>query len=400
MGRVRVNTRLRVYRLVKPLLKLFMKIKFNLEADLPDEVKELKPPYLILANHQGFWDAVSIGVNLPKPVSFIATDAIFRAPLFRKIFHIMGVIPKTKAISDMDTLKNVLRVKSAGGIIGIFPETRRTWDGTTLPLIYSVSKLVQKLKIPVVTAVIKGGYFSHPRWGVHLQRGKIFVEYRILMDGSDAAALNPDDVHTRLIQALDHDEFAWQEKVKVRFRGKNPAESLELVLFMCPSCGKHGTMTSKGKFFWCDSCGYTVEYSRIRKFENKDNTVIHKNIRDWSRWQREEFFKFLNSVSDDQTIIAEDLFVEFHTGFKSEKMQHFSFGSIHLTRKTLTMRDEHGKILKEFEVKELAGIEAQNKERMEFYHDNTLYNIRSIKKGLAVNKWLWAFEFLKSTSKD
>ena len=220
MGRVRVNTRLRIYRLVKPLLKIMMKIKFNLEADLPAEVRELKPPYLILANHQGFWDAVSIGVNLPKPVSFIATDAIFRAPLFRKVLNIMGVIPKTKAISDMDTLKNVLRVKAAGGIIGIFPETRRTWDGTTLPLIYSVSKLVQKLKIPVVTAVIKGGYFSHPRWGVNLQRGKILVEYRLLMSGDQAGKYAPEDVHEKLIKALEHDEFAWQEKVKVRYRGK------------------------------------------------------------------------------------------------------------------------------------------------------------------------------------
>lgn len=393
MARVRVNTRLRIYKLVKPLLKILMKIKFNLQADLPDEVKELKPPYLILANHQGFWDAVSVGVNLSKPVSFIATDAIFRAPLFRKVLNIMGVIPKTKAISDMDTLKNVLRVKQAGGIVGIFPETRRTWDGTTLPLIYSVSRLVQKLKIPVVTAVIKGGYFSHPRWGVHLQKGKILVEYRVLIGNDETGKLKSEEVHNKLIHALDHDEDEWQDKIQVRYRGKNPAESLELVLFICPSCGKHGAMKSKGKEFWCKACGYRVEYNRIRRFVNHNNHVVHKNIRDWSRWQREEFSKFLK-LSNEQTILAEDHNLEFHTGFKSDATVHLAFGSLHLTREKLTIRDEDGKVLKEFPVNELYGIESQNKERMEFYHDNTLYNVRNIDKGIALNKWLWAFEFL------
>ncbi|HAK45852.1 MAG TPA: hypothetical protein DCO79_08040 [Spirochaeta sp.] len=394
MAKIRVNTRLRIYRLVKPLLKLIMKIKFNLQADLPDEVKELKPPFLILANHQGFWDAASIGVNLSKPVSFIATDAIFRTPIFRKVLNLMGVIPKTKAISDMDTLKNVLRVKSAGGIIGIFPETRRTWDGTTLPLIYSVSKLVYKLKIPVVTAVIKGGYFSHPRWGIHLQRGKILVEYKLLISGDEPGKLRPDEIHPKLIKALEHDEFAWQEKVKIRYKGKKPAESLELVLFICPSCGKHGSMESKGKTFWCKDCGYKVEYNSIRRFVNPDSRVIFNNIRDWSRWQREEFIKFLDSVSDNETILAEDLYLEFHRGFRSAKTEHFAFGSLHLTRQNLTMSDEQGNILNVFPVKELSGIESQRGERMEFYHGNNLYNVKSIKKGLAVNKWLWAFDAL------
>ena len=396
MARAKANTTMRIYRIMKPFLRLFMKLKFNLEADVPDEVKKLKPPYIVLANHQGFWDAVSVGANIPSPVSFVATDAIFRTRFHSMIFHIMGVIPKTKALTDMDTLKNIFRVRDVGGVIGIFPETRRTWDGTTLPLLFSVSKLVKVIKIPIVTAVIKGGYFSHPRWGANLQKGKIRVEYKLLFNKDESKAHSAEEIHSSLITALDHDEFAWQETAQIRYKGKNPAESLELVLFICPSCGRHGVMSSKGKIFRCDSCGYEVEYTPEREFISHGKKLIFKNIRDWSRWQRETFTSFLGSISDDDTEIAADHDLEFHTGFKNNATRHFAFGSLRLTRKALTITDEKGAVLKVFPVDQLAGIEAQNKERMEFYYDKTLYNVRSRKRGISVNKWLWAFEYLLS----
>ena len=115
------------------------------------------------------------GIYIKHQIFYIASDAVFRSLFFKFLVQLLGAIPKTKAQSDIDALKNIIRIKEDGNIIGIFPEGRRTWDGVTLPLVYSTSKLIRMLKVPVVTVVFKGGFFSQPRWGFHIQKGKILL---------------------------------------------------------------------------------------------------------------------------------------------------------------------------------------------------------------------------------
>ena len=207
------------YNTVKPILRIWLEKQFNLEANIPDEVEKLEPPYLILPTHQGFWDPFMAGIYIKHKIYYIASDAVFRSPFFKILMQLVGAIPKTKAQSDIEALKSIIRVKERGDIIGIFPEGRRTWDGVTLPLVYSTSKLIRLLKVPVVTVVFKGGFFSQPRWGFHIQRGKVFMDYKILFSGSDIKTMKVDEIHRGLANALYFDEIEYQKEEAVEFRG-------------------------------------------------------------------------------------------------------------------------------------------------------------------------------------
>ncbi|MEA1972720.1 MAG: lysophospholipid acyltransferase family protein [Candidatus Cloacimonadota bacterium] len=386
------------YYTLKPLLRIWLQKKFNLEADIPEEVKNLKPPFLILPNHQGFWDPFMAGIYLKQQIFYIASDAIFRSPFFGLLMRLLGVIPKTKAQSDIDALKNIFMVKERGDVIGIFPEGRRTWDGSTLPLVYSTSKLIRMLKVPVVVVVFKGGFFSQPRWGFHIQKGKVLMDYKILFRDDEVKSMKVDDIHRKLADALSFNEFEYQDKVQIEYKGRKSAEYLEQVLYTCPSCSTIGSLFSRGIKFSCKKCGYELEYNLLRKFESRNNKVFFDNIRDWNLWQQ----KNLYSVLDDSLIIGKTIIKDenliFQTGYKSTKLQHLTNGSLSLVRASsadlLIIKNSRGKELKSFPLTELAGTNIQNKERLEFYHKNTLYTIKGKNKRFSAYKWLNVVEYI------
>jgi 1-acyl-sn-glycerol-3-phosphate acyltransferase len=386
------------YYSLKPLLKIWLQTQFNMEANIPEEVKNLKPPYLILPNHQGFWDPFMAGIYLKQQIYYIASDAIFRSPFFGLLMRFLGVIPKTKAQSDIDALKNIIKIKERGKIIGIFPEGRRTWDGVTLPIVYSTSKLIRMLKIPVVVVVFKGGFFSQPRWGFHIQKGKITMDYRILFRDDEVKSMKVDHIHRKLADALSFNEFEYQNEVSIKYKGKKPAEHLEQVLYTCPSCSTIGFMYSKGKTFICKKCNYELEYNLIRKFESKKNKVVFDNIRDWNIWQQKNLYTFLECTNTEDNIILKDDDLVFHTGYKSTKPKHLVFGSLVLKKNVsfveLIIRNNDGDTIESFPIIEISGLNIQNKEHLELYHNNILYTIKGKKRRFSAYKWLKALEYL------
>lgn len=383
------------YPLLKSLLRFWLEKQFRLEGKVPDAVKELKPPFLVLPNHQGFWDGFMVAMYLDYPVSYVVTDAAFRSPCFKRVLDYFGSIPKTKALSDMDALKNIINAKRSGKVIGIFPESRRTWDGTTLPLLFSVAKLIKLLKIPVVTAIIKGGYFSQPRWGGPIQRGKVVVEYKLLFTADDLKNRKAETIHELLTSAMYHDEFNYQDEVQITYKGRKPAESLEQVLFICPECKSDSSMHSHGNTFSCGNCGYEVIYTPLRKFESRNNKVIFDTIRDWYRWQQNIFITKLTTDLHNKDILLEEKNLIFHSGYKSRKPKYFTAGNMILTKESLLISDKNNDVIQTFTLDRVSGIDAQNKEKLEFYYNNVLYIVSSKNKQFSVNKWLDAFAFLQ-----
>ncbi len=391
-GRVSINHGF--YSTLKPVLRIWLEKTFNLKADIPGELKELSPPYLILPNHQGFWDPFMAGIYIPHKINYIASDAVFRSPFFRILMNLLGAIPKTKAQSDIDALKNIIAVKERGGVIGIFPEGRRTWDGATLPIVYSTSKLIRMLGIPVVTVVFKGGYYSQPRWGFHIQKGEIVMDYRILFHGNEVKKMRVDEIHSQLSKALSFDEVEYYSRRSVSFIGKRPAEYLERVLFTCPECGNIGSIYSSDDRLECRDCGYEVMYNTFRRFESSRNEVIFDTIRGWNLWQQKSLEKYLDSEdSSDKVLLVDDNLV-FHTGYRSRKPRFFTKGSLLLVGENLVIKDTSEETVESFPLQQITGLNIQNKEILEFYHRGILYTIRGKSKRFSAYKWLKASEYL------
>ncbi len=391
----RINSYHGVEAVIRFALKRILGRLLNIETSMPREIAELKPPYLLLANHQGFWDPFIAGMYLKGSIFYITSDAVFRSRLFGFLLKFMGAVPKTKAQSDIDALKNIFEIKERGGSIGIFPEGQRTWDGCTLPVIKSTSKLVRMLKLPVVVAIFKGGFFSQPRWGMSIRKGKLRVDYRLLFDGEECASMKISDIHTALTAALSHDEIDYQKKAKIRFTGDRYAENIEQFIFCCPECEETSGFSSDGPDFICTSCGKKWHIDDYQDISPVNGEKGFDNLRDWNSWQMEHLRKRLDrDYGTDKRLLKGENAV-FHTGYKSRRLKKLSSGSLNLYSDALVMNDSMGREVLKAPLNEISGINVQNREVLDFYHKGTLYTVSDKKRRFCSYKFVNAVDYLQ-----
>ncbi len=390
----------RFYNFLRPVLGFWFKRQFKLTVTIPEDVNNLPAPFLLFPNHQGFWDPFMAGLYVKHPVFYIASDAVFRYPLFEYFMKLLGAIPKKKAQSDLDAIKHIMKIRDAGGVIGVFPEGRRTWDGTTLPLVYSTSKLIKLLKVPVVTALFKGGYYSHPRWGTHIQKGKVSIEYKILFHKNEIKELTVEEIHKKLTEALSFDEISYQEKVQQVYTGKNPAENMEQAVYMCPSCKATGTIKTSGDTVTCSACGYSVTIDKYRNLISSRNDVIFSNVRDWIKWQNSELEGYISGIygkNDEKTILQDSGLTVQRVLPGGKRMKPFlNNAGVILSVQEMAILDKNGTDIISFRVKDLHAVNVQNKEKLDFYYDGILYNVFDRKKRFSAYKWLVAIQHIQS----
>lgn len=393
--RDRINVNPFAELIVKKALKIIFKKLFNVKLNMPDEVRNLKPPFVLLPNHQGFWDPFLAGVYFKPPVYYITSDAVFRSRLFGFLLKFLGAIPKTKSQSDLDALKNIFAIKEQGRCIGIFPEGQRNWDGRTLPLIKSTSKLIRMLKIPVVSAVFKGGYYSQPRWGTSINKGEMVIEYKILFNGDEVGNMKVTEIHNKLTEALTHDEIEYQKSQQIEWTGGKYAENIEQLLFVCPECGEMKGFTSGGDRFSCKACGRKWQITKFQEITVPGGSSLFDNVRDWDAWQLNKLYERIDEIFDSGGTIFDTDSVTLHTGFKSSRPKPLGPGMIKLTSESFILFDKNGNELKNAPISEITGINVQNREVLDLYHDGKLYMIRDNKHHFNAYSWWRAVDYIQ-----
>ncbi len=384
------------FRVLKLTLAKYLSRRFNLSGRNLDLFERVRPPFLLLPNHATFWDPFLLGSFLPYPVYYVTADAMFRNPGLRLLLNLLGSIPKSKAISDLETVKNIVRIKSRGGVIGVFPEGRRSWDGHTLQLIYSTAKLVKLLKIPVVTALMTGAYLSMPRWTRHIRRGRLTVDFRLGIDAAQIASLSVDEIYERLTGLLAHDEFDWQRRNRIPFQCRRRAEYLERVLFTCPCCRAVGTLASHGDELRCGGCGFAVLFNELGLFESRSGELPFETLRDWNLWQIGELQSTLGNLREQSlgTRIFIDGPARLFRGYRSRPLQQLRFGSFALYPERAVFYPLRGGEIA-FNLTETGGINVVNGERLEMYVQNTLYRFTFRSPRVSAYKWMLAMNILR-----
>ena len=279
--------------LIRAVVLRVLKRRYHLEGEEDEGVKNLKPPFLVVANHVNFWDPFWINTFITAPIQFVASDNLFRTPLFGLAMRLMGAIPKTKLMNDSRTIAHIFRVINAGGVVGIFPEGTRSYDGRSEPAQLAVARLVRKLKVPVVSALIQGGYLARPRWAKNVRLGSVRVRYRLLFSGQDLADRGVGEVYRSLSEAVSFDEMAVQRKRLISFPTMAPAEYLERLLFVCPQCHSLGSLFSRGHRFWCTLCGYAVRVNTLGFLVRDAGPLRFDDPADWNAWQLGVFRDYL-----------------------------------------------------------------------------------------------------------
>jgi len=114
---------------------------------------------IIAANHASFLDFILLFAIVPRRMTFLAAEKFFTHPLWRLIMAGTGQIRVNRDSPDKEQVyREVGRLLSSGGCLGIFPEGTRSRDGTIHKAYNGVAKFSKKYDVPVIPVGIKGAF--------------------------------------------------------------------------------------------------------------------------------------------------------------------------------------------------------------------------------------------------
>jgi 1-acyl-sn-glycerol-3-phosphate acyltransferase/DNA-directed RNA polymerase subunit RPC12/RpoP len=253
-------------------------------------IRGIKPHYFVIAGHASWLDYYTVSIAMyPRRLNYLGAYNFFRDPVLKFVLGLMGVIPKNQFTNDNQAILKTKHVIERGGIIGIFPHGCLSNEGRpggfAAP---SIAKLIKTFKIPVVAVQINGGYLTRPRWSKRVRRGRIDTTVTRIFTGEELSALSVDAVYHRLISAIDFDDYQWQRKHKVTFKGRRLAEGAELVLYKCPGCNEESTLRSEGNRLFCMRCGNEALLNNKLFFEpGTKDSIVYDGFDNWYDFQQE-----------------------------------------------------------------------------------------------------------------
>jgi 1-acyl-sn-glycerol-3-phosphate acyltransferase len=150
------------YWIIKSLAWPLRKFYFRIEARGLEHLPR-QGPAILVANHASFLDAGVLGSTLPRKIHFVVLSSMHKMWRFRWFYSGMETIPVSRGAGDHAPIRRSLEVLRAGGVLGIFPEGGRTYDGKLRPPREGTALLAKKSGAAVVPAGIQGAYESLPR---------------------------------------------------------------------------------------------------------------------------------------------------------------------------------------------------------------------------------------------
>lgn len=189
---------------------------------------------ILVSNHINLFDPIWVYDVTKRPIYFVATEELFRGRILSAVVRAFGAFPKRKATQDFKAVRNMIGILKNGGIIGLFAEGIRTWDGTNSPIIPTIARLIKKLGVPVYACRFEGGYLSLPRWADKWRRMPVRVYFsQIYKKGQLPESEN--QIVEDIARAIATKDYEADVAVPKR-RLSGLAAGLPKVIYRCPVC--------------------------------------------------------------------------------------------------------------------------------------------------------------------
>ncbi len=163
-------------------LRVFLKIHCGFRVR---GTPRLDRPSLLVANHASHIDIAAIFAALPidevpRVRTAAARDTIYSmpAPVVMAVEFLFNTYAFERKTGSTASLEEGARILRAGGHLAIFPEGRRSQDGSFLGFTPGFAKIAYATGASVVPVRIEGAHRALPRGARAVQRLPMRVEFR------------------------------------------------------------------------------------------------------------------------------------------------------------------------------------------------------------------------------
>lgn len=195
--------------------------QFHLKID-KSQIKKLKPPYLVIATHQGFSDYYIGPLTMfPHRAMYVSDMEGFYA-FGNWLYRGLGCIPKRRFVSDINVVKNIKYGLSKGQSVVIYPESRHSNIGTTAYIPENMGKLAKIMNVPVVILSAHGSYLANPFWDEeHTRKVPIKVKAECLCTKDEIKNISAQELQSKIEKALQYDEYRYQQENNILIKIKS-----------------------------------------------------------------------------------------------------------------------------------------------------------------------------------
>lgn len=197
-------------KMLKSVLRIFFRLEVMGMENLP------KPPFIIAANHASNMDGFVIGTAVPlklyRRLFFQGFQTYFTGwwlpRLFGRLAHAIPIDPEGFLGDALRSSSFILRQE---GVLCIFPEGGRSFDGRVMPFKKGLGIISLRHNVPVVPALIEGTFGALPRGARWPKCRKVRLTF--------GRALNPSDLdRSRMPERADEAQFL-SDEVRERILG-------------------------------------------------------------------------------------------------------------------------------------------------------------------------------------
>ena len=272
------------------------------------KIERYKPKndtFILIANHSDALDPVYTLYAVKKYVRYVISDHLVDKPILNLILRkISGFIVRDREKPSSDMVKNILDSVKQGISVGICVEGTITPNGETGFFSPRTGQLVKDSGVALITFKLTGGYFHTPKWGTGLRKGPVRGGVVREYSPEELQKMTVEEINEAIKNDIYVNAFEDQKRLKNKYKGKNLAEHVERVLYMCPHCLEVGKLHSKGDFLTCD-CGYKVELRSDGFFYPIQKKLIFDNILEWDKWQNRIWKERVLSAKQNELIFQE-----------------------------------------------------------------------------------------------
>lgn len=145
------------YKIVRPIIKLFVKLVFHPTYIGLDNIPK-EGPYVLSGNHTNNFDCILLVSSTKNVIHFLAKDSLMKG--FKKIiFTNMGIIPVNRSIHDKNALNSAINALKEKKVIGVFPEgTINRTNDIVMPFKIGSVKMAHDTNSYLVPFIITGKY--------------------------------------------------------------------------------------------------------------------------------------------------------------------------------------------------------------------------------------------------
>lgn len=290
--------------IVKVLIKLLKNVIPRIAGVRLKKYTPKSDSFIVIGNHADAFDPAYIMISLNRYVRFVASDHVARTPFLGSFAKNIGGVIVNHREKDKQVLVDEIVANARAGVpVAVFPEGGTSFNGETRYISKRNAQMVKDCGTALITFRFIGGYLRFPKWTNHGRKGPVFGEVVNEYSAEEIAAMSVDEVYEIIKRDTYVNCYEEQRKNPYEYVGKNLAEHLECICYVCPECKKVGTLHSKGDYCKCDNCGYGIRVGTDAFFHGIDGKeAIFDNTCDWDKWQREVWKEQVMSAADGELI--------------------------------------------------------------------------------------------------